>query len=361
MRKHFRDIHSMLQAREQQIQQQLYKAMHSSFHPLKTIGSHLKEAVADIDFHLSQVDEMVLNAGREEILILTDSLRRLHPYPQALEEAVVANSNAKNPFLINLEPCSEFLIHLTGDPILKVQIEGSCKQGNWTEVEDRLVDLKKTKNEVVNSSYEGYPPFPQTPSSKESSLGMQIDPESLHLKCVPSSILSQAANYQAGVQISSIVTHFDAADRFYIQIQEQLEFSELQAQIQSEEEAVIIPSLTELKRGQLVAVKLNNQQWFRALIEEINFPCCDLFAFLIDVGLRELTSAQNVRLLQEQFFSIPAQSVCCVFSDPTARCHLALGKRLDLTVDRIEHGQVGRIYGSEFLLYVKMYGLSLFT
>jgi hypothetical protein len=145
-------------------------------------------------------------------------------------------------------------------------------------------------------------------------------------------------------------------DRFYITIQDQSELGvEVHAQMQSEIETGSTPSLAELKRGQLIAVKLSNEQWYRALIEEINLRCCDLFVFLIDVGLRELTSVQNIRPLQDQFISFPAQAVCCVFSDPTARRHLSLGKRLDLTVDRIEQGQVGRIGDSELLLCVKMY------
>ena len=349
MRNYFQDLYSMLHAREQQIQQQLYDEMQNISHPLKIVSCHLKEAVADVNYHLSEANEMVQKSKCAEIKLWTDTLRRLQPYPHALE-AAVGRLNP-NQFLVDLEPQSEFISHFKEDAVMNVEFQFPfIKDQGWPEIEKNLADLKRTKNTIVKSSY----PLNAvnfTPSPLKDFLSRLA--EHPIREPVESPIISQAMNYEEGVQMTSVVKHIDLTDHFYIQIQPLVELK-WHVEIPLDDSNAV-NSLNQLKRGQLVAVK-RGTEWNRALIEEINFRCCDVFVFFVDSGARELiTQLEDIRLLsQKKFLSEPAQAVCCVFSDSTFRRHLVLGRQLDLTVQRIENGQVGRLDCAELVLWVEL-------
>ena len=94
--------------------------------------------------------------------------------------------------------------------------------------------------------------------------------------------------------------------------------------------------------------------WYRALIEEINFNCNDVAIFLVDKGNRKLTTVESIRLLNERMLEVPARAIKCALSDSKSSISPNELKILDLKVDRVEHGEVGRLHGPEYTLWVTL-------
>ena len=99
---------------------------------------------------------------------------------------------------------------------------------------------------------------------------------------------------------------------------------------------------------------LFNGLWYRALIEKINFNCKDISIFFVDYGNRKLTTIESIRLLSEEFSDFLPQAVNCALSDSNASISPYELKCIDLIVDRVGYGGVGRLNGQEYTLWVTM-------
>ena len=95
--------------------------------------------------------------------------------------------------------------------------------------------------------------------------------------------------------------------------------------------------------------------WYRSLIEEVNVKCDDLIIFFVDFGNRELTTAQSIRLLDDGMsVDLPAQAVRCVQTESNTLMTESLSKLINVRVDRVEPGGVGRLDEREYTLHVTL-------
>ena len=92
------------------------------------------------------------------------------------------------------------------------------------------------------------------------------------------------------------------------------------------------------------------------MIEEVNLKCDDVAVFFVDIGSREFTTVQNIRLLTDNLAGLPAQSIRCAFVDNPADATVALlrtnSNNVELCVDRVDPGGVGCLDDSELTLWL---------
>ena len=96
-----------------------------------------------------------------------------------------------------------------------------------------------------------------------------------------------------------------------------------------------------------------NDQWYRAIIDEVNLQCQDVTIFFVDYGNRIVTMVHDVRPLNWKLATLPAQAVHCQVTN----CQVGelLTKEWNkIIVVKEKLGEVGRLHGPELTLIVSL-------
>ncbi|KAI9549848.1 hypothetical protein GHT06_004542 [Daphnia sinensis] len=351
MRRHFSDLHAILAAREQQVQHQLFGAFQECTSPLKGVERHLRDASQDINSQLQKAACAVSNhipPSRSSITRWTESLRQFNIYETVIKETL-ANINSVT-FSTTMEPIPEYADHLLRDSVASI----NSNNGGitfWSQLQNQCGDVKQKTNRQLVDNLNSMSPCEQTENKKARKHPHVISPA-----------IATNHQYDVGTNLTGRVVYI-CAERFYVHVlsdscsQDAVsELDQLHIEIQMCDRNPA-PGLHDLHIGQLVA-GLFEGLWYRALVEDINLRCNDVVIFFIDYGNRELTSVQSIRLLSDDMMKLPAQAVRCALPKNTAMSELhALIKEtrlVDMQVDRVEQGGVGRLDGQELTLWITL-------
>ncbi len=224
MRHYFGDLHAVLAAREQQIQQQLYQSFQECTSPLKAVQRHLNDASRDIysQLELATTTANGANASRQTIARLTQSLRNLHFYEEAVKETGIQLESVAMHTTVETIP--EYRESLRLQKVALVQLEDDRDRIYWNQHQELYVTMGQDMNRLIVESMNSTSPC--DPEKKRARKQLYTD--------LPMPLLaSQASSRYCETDISAQVVHMDA-ERFYIQIEgdAKSELDRLQAKIQ---------------------------------------------------------------------------------------------------------------------------------
>lgn len=228
MRDHFAELHTLLAAREQQMQHELFKRFQERNGSLNNVERYIREGYLDISMRLQKANKAVssdIPPSRSAIARLTESIRKSNTCKNLVEET------RDNLYSVTLsaefEPNEEFAHHLRHDPVATVrsEYEGSSY---WNRLLSQFDDFKQEKDRQSLDHLSSTSPCEPTEKKRAR--------KHAHVTSSPLAV----NHYESGAQLTGRVVHVED-ERFYIQVQScsspgenegRMELKKLQTQIQ---------------------------------------------------------------------------------------------------------------------------------
>jgi hypothetical protein len=206
MRSHFADLHSLLAAREQQIQHELFQKFQERTGSLKNAERFIREGYLDMSTQLQKAMKAIssdIPPSRSAISRLTESIRKSNSCKDLVEETRKNLNSVTLSAVCELN--EEFTYHLRHDTVATVRSEYEGFS-YWNRLLSQFGDFKQEKDRQSLDHFNATSPC--EPSEKKKAR------KHTHVNSPPLAV----NQYESGMKLTGRVVHVDS-QRFYIQVQ----------------------------------------------------------------------------------------------------------------------------------------------
>jgi hypothetical protein len=155
MRSHFVDLHSLLAAREQQIQHELFQKFQERTGSLKNAERFVREGYPDMSTHLQKAISsdtfLLVRSSRSAISRLTESIRKSNSCKDLVDETRKNLNSVTLSAICELN--EELTYHLRHDPVATVRSAEYEGFSYWNRLLSQFGDFKQEKDRKSLDSF----------------------------------------------------------------------------------------------------------------------------------------------------------------------------------------------------------------